>query len=65
MNLTDKFLADIKTFMRKHKMSYTLFGIKAMQDPHAVFEWLSGRRKPFMKSVDRVYTFMSSYKPED
>lgn len=65
MNLTQRFLTDVKTFMRDTGISKTVLGLKALNDHHAIIDWLSGKRKPLMRSVDKVYAYMEKHRKEN
>lgn len=65
MNLTQKFISDVKIFMKETGVSRTVLGLRALNDHHAVIDWLKGTRKPQLSNVDKVYAFMEKYKKEN
>lgn len=64
MNLTQKFLLDVENFMKEFKISKTVLGLKAVNDHHAIIDWMNGTRKPLMQSVEKVYAYMDNYRKE-
>ena len=54
------FLADIETFMKKHKMSPTTFGRNFCKSPNFVFDLRAGRA-PNADVMDAIDAKMSSF----
>lgn len=52
------FLADVETFLERHAMDPTRFGVEALKDPRFVFDLRAGRA-PRLSTVDRVRRYMA------
>ena len=61
---TREMRADLTKFMRDFNMSKTVFGLKALQNPHTVSDFLDGKRTMTLTSADNLYEYMRRYKKE-
>jgi hypothetical protein len=59
----DPLLAEIETFRASHGLSETRFGRLAVNDPSLLPSLKTGR-EPRRRTVERIRTFMLTYKPE-
>lgn len=61
MTATQKFIARIEAFMKKHGMSRRRFGVEALNDPNFFYDLKAGRRTPTIETADKVDTYMDRY----
>jgi hypothetical protein len=60
--IMDQFRLDIKAFLKRTGLSRTKMGRLAVNDPHAVLDWLADEDSdPRVSTVERVYDFMHKY----
>jgi hypothetical protein len=57
MTQAERFLADVEAFISRNKISPSVFGMAAMNDPSFVNTLRSGRQ-PTLRVVDKVYAYM-------
>ena len=60
MTTKEKFLKDIKSFMKKHKMSASAFGEQFTGSPKFVFDLEKGRNVG-LNTVERIQTKMKIF----
>ena len=61
MSLTEAFCTEIERFLKRSKMTPTVFGRLALDDPNFVFELRAGR-DPKAATIDKVRDFIRSAK---
>lgn len=64
MTLTKQLKDDIKIFMRDFGVSKTALSVAALNNRHAIDDFLQKEASMTLKSVDAVYRYMERFKKE-
>jgi hypothetical protein len=62
MTMQSQLIKEIRVFLAKHKMRESRFGRDAVRDSKFVYELFAGERSPQLRTVERVRSFMKTYR---
>lgn len=64
--LTQKSILErIERFLKKNRISASAFGWNAMGDPSFVLDMRKNGRTPTLETIEKITTFIETYKRED
>lgn len=61
-DVVGEFLAEIRQFLAESRMPTSRLGLLALNDTNSVFEFLSRRRTPSLKTAERVRAAMATWR---